>query len=417
MKKYIVYISIFIVMISIATKIYADDFEEEAEDTSWIYEEIESASSNKNGEPTLNSRAVVVYDRNSKDIIWGKDENSRRKMASTTKIMTSIIVIENIKDLTQIVEISEKSACIGGSRLGLSKEDKITVNDLLYGLMMKSGNDCAIALAEFTSGSVGEFVKQMNNKAKELELTNTHFVTVNGLDEEEHYTTALELAKLTDYALNNKIFRQIVGTKNYNIRINGYTKNIGNTNELLGNLNGVYGVKTGFTNGANRCLVTAIKRDNMDLICVVLGADTKKDRTKDSINIIEYVFSNYQMINIEEKIKNAYKEWKDKNKIMVIKGIKQYAETEIKEYQVKEIPVYKQYINKIEVEIENLKVLNSPVIKGMKVGEIQVKVNKKMKLSIDLLTYKEIRKKNEKNYLYEILYNYKNYFEKITRKN
>ena len=233
MKKYIVYISIFIVMISIATKIYADDFEEEAEDTSWIYEEIESASSNKNGEPTLNSRAVVVYDRNSKDIIWGKDENSRRKMASTTKIMTSIIVIENIKDLTQIVEISEKSACIGGSRLGLSKEDKITVNDLLYGLMMKSGNDCAIALAEFTSGSVGEFVKQMNNKAKELELTNTHFVTVNGLDEEEHYTTALELAKLTDYALNNKIFRQIVGTKNYNIRINGYTKNIGNTNELL----------------------------------------------------------------------------------------------------------------------------------------------------------------------------------------
>ena len=338
-------------------------------------------------------------------------------MASTTKIMTSIIVIENVNDLSQVAEISAKSAGIGGSRLGLSKGDKITVNDLLHGLMMKSGNDCAIALAEFTSGSVEEFVNKMNNKAKELQLKDTHFVTVNGLDEEEHYTTAVELAKLTDYALNNKIFRQIVGTKNYNVTINGYTKNIGNTNELLGNLNGVYGVKTGFTNGANRCLVTAIKRDNMDLICVVLGADTKKDRTRDSINIIEYVFSNYKMINVDEKIKKVYEDWKGNNKIMVIKGTQKYVETELEEYQTKEIPVYKQYIDKINVEIENLKVLNSPVIKGLKVGEIQVKVNEKLRLSVDLLTCKEIKKKNEKNYLYEIFYNYKNYFEKITRQN
>ena len=136
--------------------------------------------------------------------------------------------------------------------------------------------------------TVENFVDMMNKKAKQLGLNNTNFVTVNGLDAEEHYTTAVELAKLTDYALKNDRFKNIVGTKNYTVTINGYGKAIDNTNELLGYLDGVYGVKTGFTNGANRCLVTSIKRGNMDIISVVLGADTKKDRTKDSIEIIEY---------------------------------------------------------------------------------------------------------------------------------
>ena len=110
----------------------------------------------------------------------------------------------------------------------------------------------------------------MNKKAQELNLTHTHFESPHGLDSNEHYTTAYELAILSDYALKNSIFSKIVGTKNYSITINGYPKTISNTNELLGNLNGVYGIKTGFTNGANRCLVTACKRGNMDIICVVL---------------------------------------------------------------------------------------------------------------------------------------------------
>lgn len=120
----------------------------------------------------------------------------------------------------------------------------------------------------------------MNEKAKELSLKNTHFVTPHGLDETEHYTTAYELAKITDYALKNEKFRKIVNTKTTTISINGVPKEISNTNELLGNLNGVDGVKTGFTNNALRCLVTSTSRNGHQIICVVLGADTKKIRTR-----------------------------------------------------------------------------------------------------------------------------------------
>lgn len=120
----------------------------------------------------------------------------------------------------------------------------------------------------------------MNNKAEELQLQNTHFVTPHGLDQDEHYTTAFELAKITDYALNIEKFKKIVNTKTATIHINGYEKQIANTNELLGNLNGVDGVKTGFTNNAGRCLVTSTTRNDHQIICVVLGADTKKIRTR-----------------------------------------------------------------------------------------------------------------------------------------
>ena len=233
----------------------------------------------------LNARSCIVLDRNSKKIIFGKNEYNRVKMASTTKIMTATVIIENC-DLSQTVTVSKKAAGTGGSRLGLKTGDKITIRDLLYGLLLCSGNDAAISLAETAAGSVQEFSNMMNNKAKELGLNNSHFESPHGLDSDNHYTTAYELALLADYALQNSTFRNIVGTKNYTITINGYPKNITNTNELLGSLDGVYGVKTGFTNGANRCLVTSCKRGEMDIICVVLGCDTKNFRTQDSICLL-----------------------------------------------------------------------------------------------------------------------------------
>ena len=188
---------------------------------------------------------------------------------STTKIMTATIIIENC-DLSQSVTVSKKAASTGGSRLGLKTNDKITIKDLLYGLLLCSGNDAAVALAETAGGDIQGFSKLMNNKAKALGLKNTNFESPHGLDSDGHYTTAYELAILSDYALKNKTFLEIVGTKNYTVTINGYPKTLSNTNELLGNLNGIYGVKTGFTNGANRCLVTSCKRNDMDIICVVL---------------------------------------------------------------------------------------------------------------------------------------------------
>lgn len=265
---------------------FADDEDEEETEACSISssiskEEIESieTSVKENVEPVLNAKAAIIYDRTSKRVLWGKNIDQKKAMASTTKIMTAIVVLENA-NLNDVVEISKKAAGTGGSRLKINAGDKITVNDLLYGLMLRSGNDAAVALAEHVGGSVQGFADMMNKKKDELELYNTHFVTPHGLDNDEHYTTAYELAKLTDYALSNEKFAQIVNTKTYNVTINGATRTINNTNELLGNLQGVNGVKTGFTANAMRCLVTSCTRNSNQIITIVLGCDTKKKRTR-----------------------------------------------------------------------------------------------------------------------------------------
>ena len=302
---------IFIFITSIPYTTFADDYSESNEiiDVSSEILETTSRENNTLEASAINSRSCIVFDRNSQMILYGKNEQKQVKMASTTKIMTAIIVIENA-NLEETIEVSKKAANTGGSRLGLKTGDKIKISDLLYGLMLVSGNDAAVALAEHVGGNIEGFANLMNEKAKELNLKNTHYESPHGLDSDGHYTTAYELAKLTDYALKNRIFSKIVGTKNYAITINGYSKSLSNTNELLGNLDGVYGVKTGFTNGANRCLVTSCKRDNMDIICVVLGADTKKFRTQDSIKLIEFAFNNFTYINVNDIANEDFEKWK-----------------------------------------------------------------------------------------------------------
>ena len=312
--------------------------------------------------PEINSRAAIVLERSTGAILFGKNENDIRKMASTTKIMTAIVVLENVSNLSETVTISKKAANIGGSRLGLCINAKITVNDLLYGLLLCSGNDTAIALAEFVGGSVEGFSELMNKKALDLGLTNTHFITPHGLDNENHYTTAYELALLTKYALQNKTFSKIVSTKNYTVYINGSAKSIHNTNELLGYLNGVYGVKTGFTNGANRCLVTACVRGDLDIICVVLGADTKKFRTKDSSELIEYSFSNFEMVDINSLVKKHFSKWQSESssKFIVNKGIYNSVQTYLEEFPFSKYPIKKSDIKDIKVEIDCLHNFEAP---------------------------------------------------------
>ena len=297
-------------------------------------------------------------------VLYGKQENIKCKMASTTKIMTAIIVVENVKDLNSKVKISSKAAGVGGSRLGLRTNDEITVNDLLYGLLLCSGNDTAVALAEYVAGEIPDFADLMNKKAKELGLKNTNFITPHGLDEDNHYTTAYELALITDYALNIKEIEKIVKTKTYTVNINGSSKTINNTNELLGYVKGVYGVKTGFTNGANRCLVSSIKRGDMDAICVVLGADTKKDRGADSIKLIEYTFSSYQMINIEYMIHDNFGNLCDITRFDIYKGINNNLEIELESNNITLYPVFKDDIKDVRVEIEIKKELTAPIAKG-----------------------------------------------------
>lgn len=213
----------------------------------------------------------------------------------------------------------------------------------------------------------------MNNKAEELKLKDTHFVTPHGLDEDEHYTTAYELAKIADYALNIEEIAKIVKTKVYTININGYSKNIKNTNELLGYLEGVYGVKTGFTNGANRCLVTSVKRGEMNVICVVLGADTKKDRTQDSIKLIEYSFSNYQMVDLKFMIEDEFDTLVDKAKFSIVKGINNNLTIDLEEFDITLYPVHKEDIKDIKIETELRENLIAPVYKNDKIRKSYIK--------------------------------------------
>ena len=380
-KKMFLSMICFIIFINI-TLSFADDVEYNDLDDDNIIE----TSSIGTHELNINARSYIVLDRLSKNIIYGKNEFNKVKMASTTKIMTAAIIIENC-DLNKTVEVSKRAAGTGGSRLGLKTSDKITVRDLLYGLMLCSGNDAAVALAENCSGSITEFSNLMNKKAKELGLTNSHFESPHGLDSDNHYTTAYELALLSDYALQNKTFLNVVGTKNYTVTINGNPKTLSNTNELLGNLLGVYGIKTGFTNGANRCLVTACKRDDMDIICVVLGCDTKKFRTQDSIKLIEYTFKNFEYINIYKGTSN--------NLELILSDLKNPI-----------IPLKKDEITLINITISSNNHLTAPLVENTAIGKITVTVNKNELISLDILNDKLIEKKNLIHYILEILKKY-----------
>lgn len=366
-KKICIIIFAIIILIQCTTVVFAnEEDEEELNYFNEIQEELKQVSADISKEPQISSRAAVVIDRNSKKVIYGKNENEKRAMASTTKIMTAIILLEN-EDLSKTVEVSKKAANTGGSRLGLSTGNKITLNDLLYGLMLCSGNDAAVQIAETVGGSVEDFAVLMNNKAKELGLNNTHFVTPHGLDEQEHYTTAYELALLTDYALKNEKFAEVVSTKTYTVNINGNYKTLNNTNELLGYLEGVNGVKTGFTNNALRCLVTSTSRDNLNIITVVLGADTKKIRTKDSIQLIEYTYSNYKLINIKEKIENEFSNWKKHYKPVINKGVTQNLSIALGEQNYEMYPIKKEDEGRLEITINTEKLFEAPVLENSKI--------------------------------------------------
>ena len=354
--------------------------------------------------PQISSKIALVYDRASGKVLYEKNGYKQTKMASTTKIMTSIIVLENA-NLNDTVTVSKKAAGTGGSRLGLKTNDKITVNDLLMGLMLESGNDAAVTLAEYVGGSIQGFANLMNKKAAELGLKNTNFVVPHGLDNEDHYTTALELAKITDYALKIEKFRKIVETKAYNVTINGYSKAIENTNELLGNLYGVYGVKTGFTNGAGRCLVTACKRDNLDIITVVLGADTKKIRTTDSIKLIEYIHKNYKVIDIEKIVNEKFNEWRDINerRISVNKGVYTNVTMRLKGLEYTKMAVKNTEVDNINVDVNCLYFLEAPVEANKKIGTLKVKIGNETIQIVDIVVETEIKRKEITDYFCQFL--------------
>lgn len=361
-------------------------------------------NSNKIDNPELNARIALIYDRASGRIIYEKNGNKQTPMASTTKILTSIVILENA-DLKETVTIGSKAAGTGGSRLGLKKNDKITVNDLLYGLMLRSGNDAAVALALHVGGSIEGFADMMNKKAEELGLTNSHFVVPHGLDNEGHYTTAYELAKMADYALNIPKFKEIVSSKSATIYINGYPKAINNTNNLLGSVSGVYGVKTGFTNGAGRCLVSSCKRGELDIITVVIGANTNNQRTADTKELIEYAFNNFSLINIGKIIQDKFEQWKNINegRIYVNKGIENGIKLYLEKPKKSVMAVRKDSIDKIDIEVNSLFYMEAPVTKDQVIGNLRVIINGEEIEVLEIRAIREVKKKEIEDYLQEFL--------------
>ncbi len=221
----------------------------------------------------VSASGAVLIEAESGRILYQKDANKRRPMASTTKIMTALVALEH-GDLDAPIRIPAEAVGIEGSSLYLVENEVLTLRELLYGLMLRSANDAAAAIAVAIAGSVFDFSEMMNEKAEEMGLTNTHFDNPHGLDSEEHYTTAYELALITAEALKNEVFREIVSTYKKLLPQGGVPDRrlVVNHNRLLRTYDGCIGVKTGFTKKDGRCLVSAAERDGITLIAVTLNA-------------------------------------------------------------------------------------------------------------------------------------------------
>ena len=230
-------------------------------------------------------KAECVIEAESGRILYESHGDLRLPMASTTKILTAITVLEIAEDLHEHITITSESVGIEGSSVYLQCGDVYTAEELLYGLLLRSGNDCAVALALHYGGKLSNFSTMMNLTAQKAGALNSRFSNPHGLPAENHYTTARDLCYIARYAMQNPIFRTIVATKYYQPR------HWANKNKMLYDCEGAIGIKTGYTKEAGRCLVSAAKRGNMTVICTVLNCPNMYER---SIRLMDDAFENYQ---------------------------------------------------------------------------------------------------------------------------
>jgi len=236
------------------------------------------------------AKAAVLMEAETGRILYAKNEQAQLPMASTTKILTALIALEHCS-LQDVVTVAEEAVGVEGSSIYLSAGQHITVEDLLYGLMLSSGNDAALALACHISGSPQDFAQLMNQTAQQLGAYNSNFITPNGLDAPDHYTTAYDLALITCRAMQNADFVRIVSTQSTRIdHPNRPVQN--NKNKLLASYEGANGVKTGYTSKAGRCLVAAARQADMQLVAVVLNCGPMFEQCA---QMLDYGFSHYQM--------------------------------------------------------------------------------------------------------------------------
>lgn len=217
--------------------------------------------------------SMAVIECSTGRLLYAKNEDEKRPMASTTKICTAATVLDCCEDLEKVIEVPDKAVGVEGSSIYLQKGEKVKIIDLLYGLMLQSGNDCAEALAITVGGSIEGFAEKMNETARRAGATDSHFVTPHGLHDDDHYTTAHDLCKIAAYAFRNPVFAEIVATKKHTMPWEGrdYPRVLVNKNKILSTYEGGDGVKTGFTKKAGRCLVSSATRNGMRVIAAVLN--------------------------------------------------------------------------------------------------------------------------------------------------
>lgn len=245
----------------------------------------------------LSAKAAVLIDAQTGAVILAKNENSKLPIASTTKIMTTLLTIES-GELDEIHDVPDEALITEGSSMGLRYGERVSKRELCYGMMLPSGNDAANTSALLISGSFEEFARKMNSRAAELGMTNSNFVTPSGLHDDEHYSTAYDMALLTREALKNGFFSEICKTKSITLSSDGMEtdKYLSNTNRLLSKYQYCIGVKTGFTDEAGRCLVSAAEKDGVKLIAVTLNAP---DDWNDHIKMYNVGFDCAKSVKLE----------------------------------------------------------------------------------------------------------------------
>lgn len=329
--------------------------------------------------PNSSTKGMCVIEKDSGRILYSKNKDQKLPMASTTKVATAITVIENCDVLDELIVVNDSAIGVEGTSIYLRKDEEIKVIDLLYGLMLRSGNDAATALAYHIGGGIDEFAKMMNEMAKKAGASNTNFVNPHGLDDPNHYTTAYDLSKITAYALNNPIFEKIVSTKNYIIEATNKSEKryLTNKNKLLRSLDGCCGVKTGYTSKAGRCLVSASKRDDCTIVCVVLNCGPMFE---ESSALINSAFNEFELKKIIDKNQEIYNEY-----ILSDKEGKLYLYTDEDFYYPLRADEFDDIKIKYSVELKDAKSLDE-------VGKIDIFFKNDLIKSLKLYTMNKIDK-------------------------
>lgn len=383
MKKFAMLL--FTMTLLLVFMVNADDVNEEMPSSS-IFEDYTVDVFNED-EPAINARSAIVMDFQSGRVLYEKNAYIKRPMASTTKVMTAIVALENA-NMEDIVTVSRRAALVQGSTINLTTGEQLTMRELMYGLLMRSGNDAAVAIAEHVAGSVERFAQMMNDKAKEIGAINTNFTTPHGLDETGHYSTAYDMALITRYALEIPLFNEIVGTQSAQVG----SRYMYNTNEMLMSYPGADGVKTGYTGKAGRCLITSATRDGRRFISVVLFCDSREQRALSSKKILDYAFSLYYP---ETLIKSEYI-----GTLPVRRGFEQKVPVYVEKNVT--LPITEAEKEMLYTKISMPEMLHAPVEQREVVGTMSVYLGDQILCESSIRAGKAIRRKGMLQYTLDV---------------